>query len=551
MFWLFVSVAVALFAIFPLTDTDIWWHLACAREWVTTWTPVREPVVNVHDYFQQAVALVYNLGGAPLLVAFKAILWATVFALFLHGMKFCGGCLNCRVEYHEFRHDVENAMGKKRPLAILFAIAGASVILFVFRFQFEMRPVLFSLLFLGIYWNVLPWLVEGRIENPPFRYDEQRGFCRCASIPYDLKKISALILILVLQWFWCKCQGLYILGPLFALLVLASELLNMRLNEMQIECKWLLARLAFVVALFAMPFLHCDGVNLFLYPFGLLERLLGFSPSAAIFASEIAENRSPVTLLMNGENVLQSVLMIVLCAIGVWLSCSLLRSLYFSLRKIEGRKTISRQFVCNISLVVTAILALVAERNFVLFLPVFFAACGSQLRSDTFHLSSKFYQISSKLRFLPASYIVLPALIVAFLLGLWAKSLASYDHSMVAFQRVPVAATAWMLEHSHPGRLFNDDRAGGYLAFMNPSDSTFIDGRFILKTAEFFERYLAYAKEPNLFLRDADSLRIDRVVLPLLYYTRWDKLVMTLDSSEKWHIAYRDSFYAVIDRTKY
>ena len=74
---------VILFAIFPLTDTDIWWHLACAREWVTTWTPVRAPVVNVHEYFQLVVGFVYGLGGAPLLVAFKAVLWGAVFALFL------------------------------------------------------------------------------------------------------------------------------------------------------------------------------------------------------------------------------------------------------------------------------------------------------------------------------------------------------------------------------------------------------------------------------------------------------------------------------------
>ena len=65
-----VPIAVILFAIFPLTDTDILWHLACAREWVTTWTPVREPVVNVHEYFQQIVAFVYDIGDAPLLVAF-------------------------------------------------------------------------------------------------------------------------------------------------------------------------------------------------------------------------------------------------------------------------------------------------------------------------------------------------------------------------------------------------------------------------------------------------------------------------------------------------
>ena len=48
-----VALAATLFAIFPLTDTDIWWHMACAREWVTTWTPVRIPVVNVHDFFSR------------------------------------------------------------------------------------------------------------------------------------------------------------------------------------------------------------------------------------------------------------------------------------------------------------------------------------------------------------------------------------------------------------------------------------------------------------------------------------------------------------------
>jgi len=29
---LLLSLIATLFSIFPLTDTDIWWHLACARE---------------------------------------------------------------------------------------------------------------------------------------------------------------------------------------------------------------------------------------------------------------------------------------------------------------------------------------------------------------------------------------------------------------------------------------------------------------------------------------------------------------------------------------
>ena len=470
-----IIVSVVLFAVFPLTDTDIWWHLACARKWVTTWTPVREPVVNVHEYFQQVVAIVYDVGGAPLLVVFKAILWGLVFALFLRGVK----CRN------------------------LMSSAIAVVVLFIFRYQFEIRPVLFSLLFFGIYWNVLPWLFRSR--------NEMRGLCA--------KRVACVALVLVLQWLWCRFQGLYILGPLFALLILWANGWSRRWG-------------AFVVLLFAMPLLHRDGLNLFLYPFGLLDRLLGLSPSAAIFASEIAENRSPITLLMAGENVLQSALMVVFSVAGI----------VFAVRRLRHAETVW--------LLVTAVLALVAERNFVLFLPVLFAVgvkCWPRLCLCKQSHDVRPSRLPNRLP--PAAYRLLPTLLIAFTLGLWVKSLAFYDRSMVAYQRVPVAATQWMLENPHSGRLFNDDRAGGYLAFMNPSDSTFIDGRFILKTAEFFEKYLQYAESPQTFLHDADSLDIDRVVLPLRYYARWDKLLGTLDSSEKWHVAYRDSLFVVMDRT--
>ena len=509
---IWVSIAVVLFAVFPLTDTDIWWHLACAREWVTTWTPVREPVVHVHEFFQQTVAFVYNIGGASLLVSFKALLWGVVFFLFLWPL-------------------LRSSKLSKGPVTLV-VVASVAILLYVFRYQFEIRPVLFSLLFLGVYWNVLPWLL------------------RDAAIPYGIKKILAIVLILVIQWIWCKCQGLYILGPLFAFLVFVS---------VRKAIAW---QAAFILLLFAMPFLHRDGMNLFLYPFGLLDRLLGLSPSAAIFASEIAENRSPVTLLLNGENVIQSVLMIVLCMAGTVVSCA---TLFKCFRNPAER---FQEIWKYVTLLVTASLAFVAERNFVLFLPVLVAIaipaankvlskfCQSHpsiqsLATTRIHQSSYFYQLCSKLRFPTTFYLLFPILVIAFLLGFWTKSLASYDRSMIAFQRVPVAATAWMVGHPHPGRLFNDDRAGGYLAFMNPSDSTYIDGRFILKTADFFERYLEYSETPSLFLRDADSLDIDRVVLPLRYYARWNGLLMTLDSAENWHVVYRDSLFVVMDRTKF
>ena len=484
-FWC-IPFLVAFFSIFPLTDTDIWWHLACAREWVTTWTPIREPVVNVHDFFQQTVAFVYDVGGAPLLVAFKAVLWGGVFALFLLPSlkKLSNAC---------------------HPGHVLGTVVVCILLLFVFRFQFEIRPVVFSLLFLGIYWNVLPWLFNGTASH-------------------NVKRIAMFVFLLALQWIWCKSQGLYILGPIFATMFCGMSLFEFR-RQKKTECVEMVAtQIVFVLLLFAMPFLHQDGLNLFLYPFGLLDRLLGLSPSAAIFASEIAENRSPMTLLMAGENVFSSSLMVVFSIGGIALA----------VRYVFLKRPLGAMGAKALWLLITAFLALIAERNFVLFLPVLIVTFVSNHYAIDSRLSSIVYRLSS-------------IVLIAFLLGLWGKSLLSYD-SAIAYQRVPVAATEWMKEHPHSGKLFNDDRAGGYLSFMNPSDSTYIDGRFILKTADFFERYLEYSKFPQLFLRDADSLNIDRVVLPLRYYARWDKLIFTLDSTENWHVSYRDPFFVVMDR---
>lgn len=487
-----MSIAVALFtvlfSIFPLTDTDIWWHLACAREWVTTWTPVRTPVVNVHEYFQWVVGAVYGLGGAPLLVAFKAVLWGVVFALY--------GCGRSHSELP--KNVIASPVGAWQSLV-------AILLIFVFRYHFEIRPVLFSLIFLGVYWNVFPWLFRPR---------------RCGRGEI-LRKVAASALMLVIQWLWCKCQGLYILGPIFATLVLCVSLLESK-KQGRFFAKYIVPQVVFVLLLWAMPFLHREDLALFLYPFGLLDRLLGLTPSAAVFASQISENRSPITLLMAGENILESVLMVLLCMAGMGFAMWRL----YQARRLD---------VLNVSLLVTAILALVAERNFVLFLPVLLATL-SNFPFHTPHFTS--------CRLLSTVYFLL----TFFILGLWARSLSAYDFSMVAYQRVPVDAARWMQDHPHQGRLFNDDRAGGYLAFVNPADSIYIDGRFILKTADFFERYLEFAQNPSLFMADADSLGIDRAVFPLRYYARWDELMFALNQDSRWHLVYRDKYFAVFDK---
>lgn len=491
---IFVALLAAAFAIFPLTDTDIWWHLACAREWVTTWTPVREPVVNVHEYFQQVVAFVYHLGGAPLLVAFKSLLWGSVFALFLWPVR------------HRFR------------VASVICVAS---LMFIFRYQLEMRPVVFTLLFLGVYWNILPWLFSscgGRNRSTQNRW--AMG-----------SKIAAAVSVLLLQWLWCKCQGLYILGPIFAAGVLLAALLQRSpCGEQKSTRTVRILPLMFTLLLFCMPLMHGEGVLLAAYPFELLNRLLGLSHSGTIFANNVAENRSPLSLMMAGENLLSASMMVLVAVASLaWGTVS-------AVRQLRSRDVDVRRCVLNFSLVTTSLLTLSAERNFILLFPLFVAALGA---SSIFEIATR--DIYKK------KVVALLVMVFAFLLGLWIRSLNAYDASMVSFQRVPVAAAQWMNLHPHQGRLFNDDRAGGYLAFMNPSDSTYIDGRFILKSADFFKQYLHFADAPADFIRYADSAGIDRAIFPTRYYARWDKVIEALSKHQSWLVAYQDDFYVVFD----
>ncbi len=482
--------AVFLFSIFPLTDTDIWWHLACARETIAhgfldqdqlTWTDARTPWVNVHAFFQLIVYGIYSVGKAPLLVAVKAFLWGGVFFLFLLPAK---------------QKNQENA----QKTAYLFPLVISLFFIFILRYSLELRPVLFSLVFLGCYWNFIPKILgAGR------------------SIP---QRVFYLVTIIVIQFIWCRTQGLYILGPILAFLYFADSW-RMPTSKM----KW--ASVGLVTILFLMPLLHREGLALLLYPFGLFDRLVGVTSAATIFSHEIAENRSPISLLLAWENgwaSLAAVIMAILSLVGA----------IIALKRGTGERW--RWLWLGIS----AILALIAERNVVLLLPLFVTSI----------INIPFLQARTPRRAVIVTMSVLSVVLLSFLLGFWMRSLGAYNTQMVSKERVPVQAAAWMANHPalRTGHLFNDDRSGGYLAWKLPQTKTYIDGRFILKTGPFFERYLNYAHSPETFLRDAETQNITRAILPIRYYTQWNSLALALLQNTNWNLVYRDNYYVIFDR---
>lgn len=499
---LLIAIAATLFALFPLTDTDIWWHLALAREWLhqgslaidpLTWTPSRVPWVDIHEYFERSVYFVFNIGGPALLIIFKAILWGCVFYLFTRPW----GQLKSRASSNH---------------AVFTAVALSFAILFAFRYTFEIRPILFSLVFLGAYWNILPALN--------------------ASVITLRKKMILCILLFAMQWIWCRTQGLFILGPIF---IAIHFIFHFR--EMSRKAKY--ASVLLFAILFAMPLAHFQGKELFLYPFPLLNRLLGATASASVFASGIAENRSPFTLLFAKENIFQNVLLIALSA----------GAILFAVKNILNAQRDNNNRVRAAWLGTCAVLALIAERNAALFLPPFITALfNAQCLAAPSNAGSKMNtQAIQKTR---QSKILLFAslALAAFALCFWVRSLTAYT-SAISVERVPVHAAEWNATHPHQGKLFNDDRAGGYLSWENPKEKTFIDGRFILRSPEFFERYLNYAQNPKAFIADADSLNIDRAVLPVRYYAKWGSLIPELLKTDRWHIVYSDDFYIILDKS--
>lgn len=488
------ALAVAVFAFFPLTDSDIWWHLATARHFFEyglpesdpfCWTPSRSPWICVHLFFDLAAFAVFSVGGAILLVAVKAFLWGAAAFLWV--------------------------LPVKRPVR-LFEFALMVAFAFLFRFAFECRPVLCSVLFLGIFWNLLPNL--------------ERAF--------SAKWALSAAAMLLSEWLWVRSQGLFPLG--FAMAFLAVFLSFPRLSAGR---RALCA--VFFLLLLSMPLLHFQGISLWEYPMGLLDRLVGGTSSAEIFSKEIAENRAPTTLLLQGENTFSMA--------GV-LAC-----IFLSAATLLLHRRVALPFRSAV-LVVFAFLAAIAERNLPLFFFPFVAVVLSRptlqlwiRRAAVRHLSVPKSPFG---RFFP----VCGTLVLAFSLGTFCRGLPAFfdggGFRAVSSERVPDGAVAFMRANPmSDGNLFNDDRSGGYLEWALPNVKTFADGRFILKDAAFLSAYLEFARRPETFFSAADSLCIRRALLPVRYVPLWNDLTRELDKSPGWRTVYADSLYAVFDRNPY
>lgn len=174
----FAALSLCLLLGFPLSDTDIWWHLAAGREMVSSGSWLREdpfcssslgsPWTDLHWGFQLLLLGVHALSGNVGLWALRIVLVVATVALALRG----------RISWE--------------------SAALACLAVFVARTFLDLRPLLPTLVCLGLLWSLL--------EAPRTRWN--------------------LCWILLLQVAMVNLQGLFLLGPLVALAHAAGRFLE-------------------------------------------------------------------------------------------------------------------------------------------------------------------------------------------------------------------------------------------------------------------------------------------------------------------------------------
>ncbi len=480
------------FVYYPLTNTDIWWHLASAREMLArkaflradpfTFTPTL-PWIDVHWGFQLAAYTLHTIGGAGLLVFAKVLTCAAACALLV-------------------------AAGPGRRFPLLTALVLAYVMFHV-RFLVLARPIVITLLLMAAYVGVLE------------RYGRMR-------------RVHGLAVLLPLQLVWVNTQGLFALGLFisaayalgatverFMMPVMSADGDGQRPGAAEIRSLWgLFAALVFVSVI--NPY----GIRGLLFPFRLLGRI---EPGLRnVFSLNVSENVPLLELVGSEPHLVALVVLTALATIAAFASRP---------RRIRA---------AHLALFVGFLyLAFSAKRNILLF--VFMAApllgayagrlCTDSLATAPVRLRKG----------LVAASVILTVLVLGNSAYKHTRGLlAAPRSSSLSPFRYPVGASDFLERHPVDGRIFNSVRYGGYLLWKHyPPKQVFIDGRLILRTPRFYADYLSVLDNPALFHRVARAYDITHVLIPTAIFERYVALARQLYDHCGWELAYTDGTSAL------
>ena len=467
----------AFFVYFPLTDTDIFWHLAAGREmvlhkqWLFTdpfsFTLQSPQWIDLHWLFQLITYGIYCLGAEKALIVFKLIVVALV-----------AGIL-CSI--HRTRH-----------YAAITAFSTA-LLLYEARYLICLRPVLITMLCMALY---------------VYLFENTR----------DKENKKALWLCIPLQIIWTNSQGLYMIGLFMIGAYWAEAVIDFFRKKSP--------RPDFITVLFASAILSClinpYGLRGVALPFTFFRRI---SPDASnIFSMNIAEN-IPLFSLTGYEAIYRvTVIITALAALAL-----------FALNRKDLRPAHIALFLGF------SYLAFSAERNVLLYIIIIIPIIGYHATRcgiiDACRAMQRTLQRPLKYALYAGALLMLLSATVQ---HAWVVAIYP-AHRMLSPFRFPEKITEYLKRNPIEGRMFNDIRYGGYLLWnFYPSKQVFVDGRLILRSEHFFAEYLRLCDTPELFPQVVRQFNITHAILPSAIFTLYHKLIRWLYESNQWRLEYTD-----------
>ena len=482
----FSAVAVGAFVVSlgPISDGDIYWHLAAGREILHqrallrfdpfTLSAAGRPWVDVHWLFQLGAYAIYALLGFTGLAIAKAALVAGGATVLIRVAEIAGGAL-------------------ARGVCAVAVLGG----LILDRHLVPMRPIIVTLVLLAVFLLALERL---RTQAPRARW--------------------AWVVLPLAQIIWCNCQGLAPLGPLLVAMYLAGAWLSTRrirhwpfASEEASSIRPIALALGLcVLASFVTPY----GLDAVVLPLRLLGRIS--QSRANVFSSEVAENIPPFVLERTAPEL-------------VWHFKWVLGCLAAAIALVRPRFHLAHL----LAIVAFLGLALVANRNLPLFYwvaaPVAAIAIAPGLLA---------WRAAPRLRHGGTA-------VLATLLG-GELALAGLAHSREPASgsptpfHFPVESARRLAGMRAAGPVFAADQHGGYLRFSVPSLRPYIDTRLVLHSATEYADYLALFDDPARFDALDSKEMFGAIVLTTAYPDRYLGLIWHLAGSAAWRLVYTDGY---------
>jgi hypothetical protein len=482
-----VGFAAAFFFWYPISDGDVFWHLAAGREIIRTLAvPHADPFaftsgdlrwIDLHWVFQLGMLGMHALFG-------------------LNGVRIANSVLPGLAAGLLFSLYAP-AKGKLFHASLWIAA------LFEIRYLAPHRPIMVSLLL-------------------------SAAFICCLELYGRRNRLGYLACLFPLQWLWTNTQPLFLLGPAIVLAWLTAEITRAFLPggaERQAALRRISPLAGALPLLCLVSLANPYGTKAFRLAFLLFDRTRA---DGNPFSLLIDENR-PLTRLFgtaDSHYAWATLAMIALACVPMAIKPRAIR--------------LPLAFVA----LGMGYLAFRAERNIILFFFSVLPLVSAQLPAAYASLTEG---RPALLRCLGTPALIAMASLAVCSLAVHALASAQIRGSgPVAPFSFPDGSVAYLTEHPIAGNGFNADRHGGYLLWERyPPHKVFIDTRYALRPDPFLAEYCALLDDPASFRAVRDRYGITYAVLPTALAPRYDRLAAALLDDPDWRLVYADGAEAL------